>query len=68
MPDGEPDECDPCGARNDGAYCGTELGWGTKTANLLVHCSNHAVVASPGPQVCTNPCASGSGNGTAHCP
>jgi hypothetical protein len=61
LPDGVPDECDPCIGKTDGAYCGSELAWGTKGANVLIHCSRGAMSTSPGPQSCPTTCIAGGG-------
>jgi hypothetical protein len=67
LPDGFPDQCDTCSSRSlsDGDYCGSELGWVPKDANLLVHCRSGAMSQSSPPEVCLGTCVAASG--LAHC-
>ena len=55
MANGFPDQCDECGTRADGRYCGRDLAWEPKNAERLVQCQNKAAVAQP---VCANGCTS----------
>ena len=43
------------------------LGWAPKDLNVLVHCSNGSIAASPGPTACTNGCVPGMPAGSALC-
>jgi hypothetical protein len=67
LPEGFPDQCDTCSSRSlsDGDYCGSELGWISKDANILVHCRSGAISQSAPPQACAGTCVTG--GGTARC-
>jgi hypothetical protein len=57
MLNGYPDQCDECGTKADGLYCGRDMGgWETKNFNSLVHCQNKAAVTVMpcGAQTCTS--------------
>lgn len=53
MANGFPDQCDECGTRADGFYCGRDLGWEPKNAERRVQCQNKASIAQP---VCPSGC------------
>ncbi|MBX3204560.1 MAG: hypothetical protein KF764_05795 [Labilithrix sp.] len=57
MPTGFPDQCDDCGGRNDGYYCGRDLrGWAPETFDLAVQCRDGGSVRGA---ICgANKCAS----------
>jgi hypothetical protein len=67
LPSGFPDQCDHCNGRTAGTYCGSELGWVAKDANVLVHCSSGSIATSPALDPCTNTCIPGSPAGSARC-
>lgn len=54
--DSPDDECDPCKGKADGAYCGRDLGWTTRNANVSVRCmaGKHASNKACGSGTC--PC------------
>lgn len=57
MAAGFPDECDGCGTKPAGTYCGRDFGWGVKNADRLVTCQAMAVVnvsAAACPQGCNS--------------
>lgn len=45
MPTGFSDECDPCATKNDGDYCGSDVGWTADGANVAITCSGHVLTA-----------------------
>ena len=59
---GYPDQCDECGTKADGTYCGRDMaGWDPKNAETRVRCQNHAEV---GLLLCAGVCSSiGSASG-----
>jgi hypothetical protein len=60
MINGYPDQCDECGSKADGVYCGRDMaGWDPKNADTRVRCQNKAEV---GLLLCAAGCSS---NGTA---
>lgn len=64
LPSGFPDQCDQCVDKDDGKYCGTEMGWQPIHFRLLVTCANHRVVsAAP----CSTACDSNGSTGAALC-
>jgi len=56
MLNGYPDQCDECGSKADGTYCGRDMtGWDPKNAETRVRCQNKAEV---GLLLCAAGCAS----------
>jgi hypothetical protein len=56
MLNGYPDQCDECGSKADGTYCGRDMpGWDPKNAETRVRCQNKAEV---GLLLCAAGCSS----------
>jgi hypothetical protein len=56
MLNGYPDQCDECGSKADGTYCGRDMtGWDPKNADTRVRCQNKAEV---GLLLCAAGCSS----------